>query len=74
MECMASGVPCIMSNNTGHEDVVGDHCLTLRREEMRMGEGWGGHADGWGGSSVAEVVEKLEQLYADRAAAQELGR
>ncbi|MGE4064738.1 MAG: glycosyltransferase family 4 protein [Rhodospirillaceae bacterium] len=70
MECMASGVPVILSRNTGHLDLVGnDNCYTLdfqipMNEVLRRPD-----LDGWGESSIEEIVLKLEESYADRAGA-----
>lgn len=73
MEAMACGVPVILSNNTGHRDLLksptqgGDLCLTLDRQVPVADRD--GSRFGWGESSVDELVEALERLYADRAAA-----
>lgn len=73
MEAMACGVPVVLSNNTGHRDLLrsgaqgGDLCLTLDRQVPVADRD--GSRVGWGESSVDELVEALERLYADRAAA-----
>ncbi|SMF43311.1 Glycosyltransferase involved in cell wall bisynthesis [Azospirillum oryzae] len=73
MEAMACGVPVVLSNNTGHRDLLkspiqgGDLCLTLDRQVPVADRD--GSRFGWGESSVDELVEALERLYADRAAA-----
>src|SRR6185295_10085295 len=75
MECMACGVPTILSANTGHLDLLRDgaaRALT-RQSKPRTPAGIGG-IDGWGESDVEEAVEALEAIYADRAAAAETGR
>ncbi|MGF7176516.1 glycosyltransferase [Azospirillum doebereinerae] len=72
MEAMACGVPVILSANTGHMDlVVGDVCLTL--DDQRPVPDRNGSRVGWGESSVEELVERLETLYADRSAAKARG-
>jgi len=68
MEAMACGVPTILSANTGHMDLlVGDVCLTL--DDQRPVPDRNGSRVGWGESSVDELVERLETLYADRSGA-----
>ncbi|RTR14652.1 glycosyltransferase [Azospirillum griseum] len=73
MEAMACGVPVILSNNTGHRDLLksptqgDDLCLTLDRQMPVTDRD--GSRFGWGESSVDELVEALERLYTDRAAA-----
>jgi glycosyltransferase involved in cell wall biosynthesis len=70
MECMAVGVPVILSRNTGHLDLVGkDNCYTLdfqipMGEVMRRPD-----LEGWGESSIEEIVTRLEDAYSDRAEA-----
>ena len=70
MECMACGVPVILSANTGHLDLIGrDNCYVLSRQaaiDTRYG------AEGWGESDVEEIVEKLEAAYTDRKRAAEI--
>lgn len=75
MECMACGVPTILSRNTGHLDLIsGDNCYTLDFQ-IPLGEITGRVGlKGWGESSIDEIVAKLEAVYADRAEAQRRGR
>ncbi|MEO7966541.1 MAG: glycosyltransferase family 4 protein, partial [Gemmatimonadaceae bacterium] len=71
MECMACGVPTIVSNNTGHRDLVATGgCIPLKQQgtvtpPSRFFRG----IDGWGESSVDEIVATLERIYDDRAVA-----
>jgi glycosyltransferase involved in cell wall biosynthesis len=76
MECMACGVPVVLSRNTGHLDLFdGDNCFALQQQTPHEGYGAGlGAVPGWGESSVAEVVDTLERVFTDRAAAQRRGR
>lgn len=65
MECMACGVPTILSANTGHLDVIREAaCLPLHRQKPialpRVG------TDGWGESDVEEIDAALETLWTDR--------
>lgn len=72
MECMACGIPTVLSANTGHLDLIqSDNCFALERQ----GRVPGGQAStvGWGESSVDELVEVLERVYRDRAEAARRG-
>ncbi len=74
MECMACGVPVVLSRNTGHFDLIAaDNCYTLDFQ-IPMGEVTG-RADlaGWGESSIAEMVSVMERAYRDRADANARG-
>lgn len=70
LECMAVGVPVILSANTGHLDLmegVGETCLPLQHQApVAQAPGMDG-TDGWGESSVEEIVEALERVYTDAA-------
>jgi tetratricopeptide (TPR) repeat protein/glycosyltransferase involved in cell wall biosynthesis len=76
MECMASGIPSIVSDNTGHRDLVATGgCLALTRQgtprhPTRFFRG----VEDWGESDVDEIVGQLEHVYTDRAAAAEVAR
>jgi glycosyltransferase involved in cell wall biosynthesis len=76
MECMACGLPVILSCNTGHLDLInGDNCFALQRQMPLDGYGAGlGDTPGWGESSVADVVDALEQVFADPAGARRCGQ
>ncbi|MEO2005052.1 MAG: glycosyltransferase, partial [Candidatus Poribacteria bacterium] len=70
MECMASGVPVILSANTGHLDLIHpDRCLSLNAQSPVTPPNSAAGVDGWGESDVDEVVEALEAVYSDRKAA-----
>jgi len=67
MECMACGVPVILSRNTGHLDLIaGENCYALDMQ-IPMGAVTG-RADweGWGESSIDELLAKMEQAYENR--------
>ena len=74
MECMACGVPTILSRNTGHLDLIrDDNCYSLDFQ-IPMGEVTGrADLEGWGESSINEIVDKLELAYSDRTDAQKRG-
>lgn len=78
MECMAMGVPVVLSRNTGHLDLIAStdapaNCYTLDMQ-IPMGEVTK-RADltDWGESSIDELVMKMEQAYTDRADAKARG-
>ena len=67
---MASGVPTIISNNTGHMDIIDDKwCYPLTKQTPINEPG----AEGWGESTVDEIVFALEGVYEDREDAKEVG-
>jgi glycosyltransferase involved in cell wall biosynthesis len=74
METMAVGVPVIISNNTGHKDIIREkHCYPLRRQSYPHAEGEE-RERGWGESSVDEIVELLEDVYQNREEASRRGK
>lgn len=75
MECMACGVPAILSKNSGHLDLIEDGaCYPLERQgELAGKEGPYGDVAGWGESDVEEIVAALEAAYADRETARRRG-
>lgn len=76
MEAMACGLPVIISRNTGHIDLIDDdNCYPLddQRPTARGFAGVGG-VSGWGESRVDEIVDKLEQVFTDRAEARRRGQ
>lgn len=69
MECMACGVPVILSANTGHLDLIGPgNCYPLTRQPpFRAADAAESAAtDGWGDSDPDEIVDALERAYTDR--------
>ena len=67
MESMACGVPVILSANTGHLDLIQpDNCYTLDLQ-IPIDEVTGRRdLEGWGESSIDELVTKMEAAYQDR--------
>ena len=65
MECMACGIPVILSGNTGHLDLLqDDNCLILKDQKpvshFKVG------TDGWGESQVDEIMDHLIFAYNNR--------
>lgn len=73
MEAMGCGVPVVLSANTGHLDLIRpnpaapDNCWALTRQTPMANPR--GARTGWMESSVEELVETLEAIYANRAEA-----
>jgi glycosyltransferase involved in cell wall biosynthesis len=66
MECLAAGVPTILSANTGHLDLIDDsRCFALRRQGASRPTPSFRGVDGWGESSVDEAVAALERVHGD---------
>ncbi len=64
-EAMACSVPVILADNTGTRDLIdGDNCVALRTQSAVAAEPGVGR-EGWGESSVEEIVAALERLYTD---------
>ena len=74
IECMACGVPTALSRNTGHLDLIRpDNCYSLDLQ-IPMAEVTGqAELEGWGETSIDELVNKMEAAYSDRADAQRRG-
>jgi len=73
MECMACGIPTILSDNTGHQDLIrtgGTFALTRQTTVSDPHKG----TEGWGESNIEEIVEMLEAVWRDRAAASDRAR
>lgn len=72
MECMATGVPTILSANTGHLDLIeaANSYPLLRQSRVPASRQFIG-TEGWGESSIDEILDHLEAIYSDR---EEAGR
>lgn len=73
MEAMACGVPSILSDNTGHRDLIRSGVALPVTRQYPVDDP-DGRRRGWGESSVEEMVAHLETLYADRTAARRMGQ
>jgi len=72
-EAMACGVPVILADNTGTRDLIdADNCVAIRTQGVVAGNAGGG-TEGWGESSVDDIVAALEGLYADTQSRRRIG-
>lgn len=74
MEAMAMGLPCVISANTGHLDLIGeDRCYPLF--DLRPVSPFPpyGEVEGWREPSIEETLERMEEIYQDRAGAKKKG-
>jgi tetratricopeptide (TPR) repeat protein/glycosyltransferase involved in cell wall biosynthesis len=70
MECLACGVPTVLSANTGHLDLLNDglgYALNIQRPVHDSPQN--PSHQGWGESDIDEILTQLEDLYAHRAEA-----
>jgi glycosyltransferase involved in cell wall biosynthesis len=72
MEAMASGVPCILSNNSGHRDLI-EHPIPCYKLDENKACDLPGSNIMWGEARVEEIVEGLEHLYEHRGEARNTG-
>jgi glycosyltransferase involved in cell wall biosynthesis len=74
MEAMACGVPVIVGDNTGMKDLITeDNCVRLCNQGMVPQPLPKYSTAGWGESSIDEIVEALEMLYADQHRREAIG-
>lgn len=75
MESLACGTPTILSANTGHLDLIADgNCYVLPEQSGCAPTDKFPCTEGWGQSSVEELVETLEKAYRDRNKARAIGK
>ena len=76
MECMASGVPTIVSANTGHLDLVatGGCCPLIDQQRPKHPTRFFKGSEGWGESTIEEILTALEAAYTDREMRLQLGQ
>lgn len=60
MEALAYGIPCLISKNTGHLDLIKEqNCFPLVHQKPINAQ----DKDGWGESSVEEIVALMDECY-----------
>ena len=75
MEALATGIPTILSSNTGHLDLLKSvPCYRLEQQQFVEPLSQQDGVDGWGESSVDEILEILERIYRDREDARRRGQ
>ncbi len=75
MECMAMGLPVILANNTGHQELIDpQRCYPLTEQKPCIEPATGKTLIDWGDSSVDEMVEQLEAVYTNPQAAKSRGQ
>ena len=74
MEAMATGLPIIISANTGHLDLIedGNSFVLCRQTRVIPYEPYTG-VEGWAEPDVDEVIDHLTTIYEDRQTATERG-
>jgi glycosyltransferase involved in cell wall biosynthesis len=63
MESLAFGLPCLISKNTGHLDIIHtDNCIPLCDQKPNKDIG----RSEWGESSVDQIIDYMEEAYQGR--------
>lgn len=76
MEALAAGLPLVISNNTGHRDIISDEwCFPVRKESPVYVGGEQGSAviEGWGEADIDEALQALEDIYMNPSSAHAKG-
>ena len=74
MQAMACGVPCVLSANSGHLDIIEDGaCIPLEHQGPVALDHRELSTEGWGESDIDEIIDALEMIYRDREKAREIG-
>ncbi len=75
MEAMASGVPTILSSNTGHLDLIKQgNCLRLLKMSPSLPFAHYSGVSGWMEPDINEIVEALEEVYVNREKANQMAK
>lgn len=71
MEAMSCGIPCILSANTGHLDIIkaNSNCYALQ-DQSPYAEG---PEKDWRHSNIDEIIEYMEQAYTNSSQRREIG-
>jgi glycosyltransferase involved in cell wall biosynthesis len=73
MECLACGIPTILSANTGHLDLLRHPGVAIALTRQGAVNKPGVDTTEWGESDVEEGLEALETVWRDRQAARAMG-
>ena len=74
-QAMASGVPSILSSNTGHLDLIKQgNCLRLLKMSPSLPFAHYSGVSGWMEPDVNEMVEALEKVYINRKEAGQMAK
>ncbi len=72
MECLACGIPTILSANTGHLDLIQrGGCYPLKHQFPVPSHPHFRGTEGWGNSDIEEILETLEFIYHHREQARQ---
>jgi glycosyltransferase involved in cell wall biosynthesis len=68
MECMACGIPVILSDNSGHKDLTALGAPYPLRDQRKVAPlpGLFVGTEGWGESQIGEIVGFLDEVWMDR--------
>lgn len=74
MEYMAMGLPIILANNTGHQELINPtRCYPLTRQTPCISPNTGEILTDWGESSLDEILAHLETIYSNHEEAMQKG-
>ncbi|KAA3651809.1 MAG: glycosyltransferase [Proteobacteria bacterium] len=74
MEAMACGLPTVLSANTGHLDLLGEHAYVLTEQHAPIDLNDDPGTAGWGESTVEAVLAAMERAYKWRVEASDKGQ
>ena len=75
MEAMASGLPTILSSNTGHLDLIKQgNCLRLLKMSPSQPFAHYSGVSGWMEPDIDEMVEALEEVYVNKKKANQMAK
>ena len=74
MEAMAMGLPCVIAANTGQLDLISeDRCYPLINQKPVKPFPPYNEVQGWCEPSIEEILNRMEEIYKDRAEARRRG-
>lgn len=75
MECLACGIPTLLSANTGHLDLLNRGAgYPLKTQYPVASHPYFQGTEGWGNSDIEEILETLEWIYHNRKQAKKQGK